>query len=309
MLVLVKEYKVEKDDSIFIKARFLLEKLNYCIKKEEQRQYTIYEIPKITKKKTIIQQKKEQKRAKKLLKRLKKENQKQVIFSKELQENESLKNMLYANNIAILTGRRLMKYLSIPILEYVMEKMQTKLQLQKVSVLVNENSSLNLEILGLLAQNVKSMNIISNNVAKFKRLEKQLYEKLGIMITLSNNKKRSLMKSDIILNLDFPPELVWQYQIKKEAILINIEYPVILKAKSFKGMIINHYEITQKEEKEIPEFDTKLLYEAKLGKQSNLIAALQQIKKDGVNIKWVMGRNGVLTEQEFKNHQKVTVNT
>ena len=65
------------------------------------------------------------------------------------------------------------------------------------------------------------MNIVTNNIEKFKKLEDKIMEN-GIMITIGNNKKKSLMKSKIILNIDFPNELINKYMIKEDAIIINV---------------------------------------------------------------------------------------
>ena len=45
----------------------------------------------------------------------------------------------------------------------------------------------------------------------------------GIIITITNNKKKSLMKSQIIINVDFPKELIDRYRINEYATIINIK--------------------------------------------------------------------------------------
>ena len=52
------------------------------------------------------------------------------------------------------------------------------------------------------------------------------------MITINNNKKKSLTKSDIILNIDFPNELINKYRIAENANIINIKGETKIKQKT-----------------------------------------------------------------------------
>ena len=80
------------------------------------------------------------------------------------------------------------------------------------------------------------MNIVTNHIEKFKKLEDKFMEN-GIMITIGNNKKKSLMKSKIILNIDFPNELINKYMIKDDAIIINVPGKAKINMKSILEMI------------------------------------------------------------------------
>ena len=51
-----------------------------------------------------------------------------------------------------------------------------------------------------IAEHVKRLNIVTNNLNKFKKIEDYLYNELGITINISNNKKQSLLKSNLIFN-------------------------------------------------------------------------------------------------------------
>ena len=42
-------------------------------------------------------------------------------------------------------------------------------------------------------------------------------------INISNNKKKCLRRKEIIINIDFPEELINKYNIYEKAIIINIE--------------------------------------------------------------------------------------
>ena len=51
-----------------------------------------------------------------------------------------------------------------------------------------------------------------------------LYEKEGILIIISNNQKKSLVKSQIILNIDFNKEVLNRYKINENAVTVSIRF-------------------------------------------------------------------------------------
>ena len=51
------------------------------------------------------------------------------------------------------------------------------------------------------------------------------------------------MKSQVIINMDFNQELINQYKIYEEAIIINAEENIKIEAIRFNGIVINDYEI------------------------------------------------------------------
>src|SRR5699024_11227968 len=58
------------------------------------------------------------------------------------------------------------------------------------------------------------------------------------------------LKAKIILNNHFPKELLNQYNINENAIIVNILENMKINKKRFNGTIINDYEISYKTEKE-----------------------------------------------------------
>ena len=106
-----------------------------------------------------------------------------------------------------------------------------------VSILVNDVEDYVLENIKLIVRKYKRVNIVTNHLEKFKKLEKEIFEKDGIMVTVTNNKKKSLTKSNVILNYDFPTELINKYKIYDEAIILNVKQNVSISSKRF-----NRYE-------------------------------------------------------------------
>ena len=66
-----------------------------------------------------------------------------------------------------------------------------------------------------------------------KKIEKEIYEKHGVLIVISNNQKKSLLRPRIILNLDFNKEVLNRYKINEKAIIINLEGNMKIESKTF----------------------------------------------------------------------------
>ena len=109
------------------------------------------------------------------------------------------------------------------------------------------------------------------------------------MITVSNNKKKSLRKSEIIVNFDFPKELLNKYNIYEEAIIINVEGNMKITKKRFNGLVINDFEI---EPKESSKYSAKEIYESKFFKKQNFKYVREKMAKDNIKISELIGNNG-----------------
>lgn len=227
--------------------------------------------------------------AKKTKKILDKTHCKKIILSKELQEKEIFCNQLYTYGFEINNGRWLFKVLAFDAINYAVKKNKMTAEKIKISILVNEIDDIVLETINQIIKKYKNINIVTNHMEKFKKLEEQILEEYGIMITVNNNKKKSLTKSDIILNIDFPNELINKYRIAEKANIINIRGNVRIKQKRFEGKIYNDYEIKYEN---LEEFDfekeniyyKKNIYEAYIYKQQPIENIMNKIRKDKVKI-------------------------
>lgn len=242
-----------------------------------------------------IESKRAEKLAQKTKKILEQAISKKIILSKKMQEQEDYKNLLYSYNLDIIQGRWLFEVLVCKILDYLLEKRKMKKQETKISILVNELSENMIANLKIIAKEYKRVNIITNHREKFKRIENQILEEDGIMITVGNNKKKGLSKSEIILNVDFPSELINQYQIYENAIIVNIRENVKIKKKRFNGISISDYEIIFETDKFDYDRNTKYklceIYEGQINKRQPFQEIMKQIEKDKVKITKLIGTN------------------
>ena len=245
-----------------------------------------------------IRNKKIIKIAKRINKKLYDNNIENVVLSNYLEENEILKQKLYCQNINILDGRYLF-YLLIPeIIEYILKRQKVKLQNGEVTLLINDFTQNNAKIITYIAQNVKRVNIVTNHSNKFKKTEDYLYNELGVILNITNNKSKSLSNANLIINIDFPEEIINKYEINSNAIIVNIFNEIKVRAKKFNGININYYKACIPKEYQIDGFQNNLVYESSIYKCS-YENARKDIIANKIRIKKLVGINGDISENEF----------
>ena len=277
-------FYIEKND----KPNWLEKKLN-LIKIQENT--VIVPIDKDTKEKQI---EKMSIRTKKIIQKY--STSKKIVLSKEMYKEQIYLNYLNTYGLEIQNGKWLFEILLPEITEYIIKKKE--IEKVNISIMINDLTDIELENIKILARRYKSINIVTNHIEKFKNIEKQLQEE-GIIITITNNKKKSLMKSQIILNIDFPKELINKYNIPDEAIIVNVKGKIKINKKRFNGLNINDYEIDFREDKKNEKalnnkFYLKDLYESELYKKQNISEIKKKIKTDKVIIKKIILNNGEL---------------
>ena len=151
--------------------------------------------------------------ARKTKKILDKTKSKKIVLSKILKENEEYKNILYTYGFDIVDGKWLFEVISCEVLDYIVNLKNIKKEDTEISILVNYITQNTLENIKKIARQYKRLNIVTNHIEKFKKIEEELYNKEGIMIIVTNNKKKSLSKSKIILNIDFSEEQLKKYKM------------------------------------------------------------------------------------------------
>ena len=250
-----------------------------------------------------LTEKKAKKLAEKTKKIIDKVSSKNIVISKKIKKQKQYINYLQSENINIIEGKKLFQILVVPVLDYIVKKKNLKKEDTYVSILINETSEVILENIRRIIRQFKKVNIVTNHIEKFKKLEEQILEQEGIMINVSNNKRKSLSKSKIIINVDFPTELINKYQINEDAIIINLRGNVKINKKRFNGLNINDYEI---ESKNYEEFDyekenlyyKKDIYESQLYLNQPLEYIERKIAKDKVKILYLEGNKSKLWKWE-----------
>lgn len=165
-------------------------------------------------------------------------------------------------------------------------------------MLVNDFIEINRDIIIHIAKSVKRLNVITNHIEKFKKLGEYLYNEFGIMLNVSNNKNKSILKSEVIINMDFPEELINKYRIYDSAIIININDKINIRSKRFNGININYYKIQIPDEYKLEGLKEEVVYESLIyGKKYKDI--YEKILKDEIKINKLIGNNGMITKAEI----------
>ena len=243
-----------------------------------------------------------------LAKTLQKHNVKKLAISEFLDNIEQFKNDIYSQNINILDGRELYQILILDCLKYIAKKQETTIENLDVITLVNDTTDYSIENIKLLAKQVKMVGVVSNNLDKFKNVQEQILKEVGALVKLSNNRKKSLARANIIINIDFPEELLNKYNINNNSIILNISGKANVHKKSFAGMLVQYYEPTiplkylghLKDLEMLDSFQKTILCESLIVKKDTFINLRKKVERENIEISRLIGNNGILQDEDFK---------
>lgn len=183
-----------------------------------------------------------------------------------------------------------------------------KPELDEVYVCTEIFSYENVTIIEELARRVKVVNVVTSH-RKYRSLEKELEEK-DIFITVSGNKRLSLKKAKIVVNLDF--EDLNQYNINRDLIVIDITGKILL-PKSFNGIVIRKIKVNTKKVlrifSEFENFNKQDLIEAELAKINEYTKCRKYISNGKIYIESLYSKSKINTEDFLRlksNKKKVT---
>ena len=225
---------------------------------------------------------------------------KKVVLSNYLNEIEELKESLYSKKIYIYKGHILTYYLIYNIIDYISKIRGENTNLQELFILINNINEIKKDTIIYLSQKFRRINIVTQKIKNFTNISDYL-EKLGIAITVTSNKRKSLSKAKFIINFDFDEETLNLYNIKTSAAIIEINNQIVIRSKLFNG--INILDFQMKYDNKINDidyrsFDKKIMYEQSLiGKKYDSI--IKQIGEDNVKIINLIGKNGIINKQEY----------
>ncbi len=271
------------------------------VKKMELENKVILTIPLLKTKK--ITNKQYSRMAKKIVK---KESLRDIVLTKDLFYQEAFIWQLKKDSVHIFDGKWLEQYLIPDCLFFICKKQKQNLEEKEISILVNELSDIVKQIIINLAQKVRLLNIITNQINSYQKIEDFLYQNYGIMVRVTNNKK-ALSKSDIIINMDYSEEKLNYFSLPKKGIILNLGRNIRIKSKKFEGINIRNYKmIFQNQEmqefKQLhleEEFERKILYESILYRKDSYKNIREKIQKDKAQITELIGLNGIIHEREY----------
>lgn len=240
----------------------------------------------------------QEKLAKKTIKIFENLNSKKVVISKNVKMYKTYVNLLNIGQFDVVNGKWLFSMLIPEVIKYVENKKNLKEEETSVYFLVNDFTETVIENIKAMAKGHKHVSVITKYVEKMKKIENQILQETGVVITVMNNKKKSLAKAQIVINADFTNELLNQYNICENAIIIDLTQSLRNLKKRFNGFVVNNYEIKLKNRSEYRIDDNMFfqreLYESEFYKKQPYEYVRKKIIKDGVQIKKLFTKN-----QEF----------
>ena len=232
-----------------------------------------------------------------------------VVLSKQLKSNDIIINAIQSENIEILNGRELFKDLILKIIEYILDLQNEDVSKYEIALLTNDLSSNVINNIIYLSSKVKVLNIVTHNIKDYKKLAEKIYNKFGILIRVTDNKKKSLASTKLIFNIDFPEEILNEYIIYDKAIIINIRKKIKILSKKFNGINVNYYNIKMPIEYKknfnkyniYSNFNENELYESIVYKDNgkNFFNRINNIENN-ISILNLIGENGIINENNIK---------
>lgn len=229
-----------------------------------------------------------------------------IVIGNKLKENSEFIEKINNIEIPISDGRWLFKFLVMQILEYISSCQNRNIKEQKIALLTNENTELITYYIKELTKKSNKVKIITGHREKFYNIERKLYYENGIVLEISNNKRKGLQDTDIIFNFDFTEDILNKYNLGEKAIVINLKAKINISAKRFSGININFYEIdfknlTMDMLEWTKDFEKTELYESYIYRNDKIESIESDILKDKVIIKSLIGNKGKIPEKEYKN--------
>ena len=249
----------------------------------------------------------------KIKKLMKKYQVSTLVLSDELRKNESFleyfqNNRTLQKQLHILDGKEMMPYLIKEIVEYILQKQGKTIELEDLYLLIKQDCSEYKENIAFLTQYFKSINIITPCLKSYQKLANQLEEKYKAIITVTNNKRKSLRKAKWIVNFDIPIEEMKKYTVYQKSTIIYLQRDGVYQGNAFEGVHICKAGIDVSQEIKdffikqhlLKQFSITILYESTLVNKRNFLSIKEQMKKNQVKIAKLYGSRGVLEDDEFK---------
>ena len=157
-----------------------------------------------------------------------------LVFEKRIKNKIS--NYFYKcnNKLGEINNVKLDKYI-LKIIEYIIEK-KNLTQDTAIAILVNHFNSDIIENILELSIRYKHLTIVTKSLNRGIKLQDEIFDKYGIMLKVSNNKRKGLKDSSLIINIDVDNLSFNNYVILDNAIVMNINQKVKIKSLRFSGL-------------------------------------------------------------------------
>ena len=222
----------------------------------------------------------------------------------QLKVRNNHKNDVFINEIKYLQKEKyLMKVMLYEILKYIEKMVDADYRNESiyVTMISEKNKNVLLEIIDLF----KNINIITTRIGYMRRLEKNILKNKDSIISISNNKRKALKRARLLINFDFNDNLLKEYNINRNCIIINLNNEKIRLNSNFQGCIIDSVQIDLKNQYEQYikkcRYNIEDLYGSYI-QQYVYKNAIKQSKEDDCQIVKLLGNSGVILNEEIINN-------
>lgn len=221
-----------------------------------------------------------------------------TLIAKDIQLNNNINDKKY-----IPKEKYLMKVMLYELLKYIEKIANADYRNESiyVSMISEENKDVLLEILDLF----KNINIVTTRIGYMRRMEKNILKSKDAIISISNNKRKALRRARLLINFDFNDDLLNEFSINRNSIIINLSNEKIRLKSNFQGCIIDNIQIDFKNQFELyinkSRYNIEDLYSSYI-QNYNYNNAIKQAKVDGCKIVKILGNRGFILDKEIINN-------
>lgn len=223
---------------------------------------------------------------------------KNICVSNRLLENPDFLTFASTSSLKVMDGRWLFKNIIDQVVEFIAETKHEKLENKEISILCNKLDDTMMEKIKELCVKVKVCNILTSQMKQFQKMEQEIYRNHGVILNISSNYKKALLKSSMIINFDFSKkDLEKKCMFAKDSILINVKEDVAISKKYWEGKNITFFEMDLPEKYEtykeqLEGFDSSILYESLIYKNTNYRNIKKELAEDDAKILCLLDVNG-----------------
>ena len=308
------EIKLEKQNKIiyffvhaYLEFVVLIKKVLHIITVKEIQNGLIFILPCSKEEKNII------KCAPNLKRLMQKYKISTIVLSDDIRKNKEFlayfqNDRIMEKQIHILDGKEIMPYVIKEIIEYILKMQNKDIKFEDLYIILKQDRTEYKENIAFLSLFFKTINIVTPNLKTYQKLANKLMEKYGVILTVTNNKKKSLRKAKWIVNFDMSAEEIKKYTIFQKSTIIYLEQDEVYTGNAFEGIHICKAGIDISEEIKsyfrkqflLPQFSVTVLYESILINKKSFRAIREQMAKDRLKITNLYGIRGALSKEELK---------
>lgn len=245
---------MEEKCLFFEKSSLIRKSIKYRI----MARLNIFEKKKIDQKTIYVLYNLNKKSIEKIERKIKRHNLLPVVLSKEIKEKANEYKKLNLIIKRLKEDKTIFKKYIEEILKNVIVRKKEIIEEQNIYILAKEeNLELKNKIIKMLTE-YKAINIVTENLREFQKLEEKLDKNLETFAVL-NNKRKSLTRAKYIINVDYSGEDLIKYNINRTANIFNLNTEKF-HLNNFDGCIINNIELNVDNQK----YDIKDLYLANM---------------------------------------------